>query len=104
MDVQSNEGEMPEDNVFQTAITMPCRLGLHLRTAGRFLKFAGQFESDIRIRKGTIEADGKSIIGLLMLGACYGAVLHIETRGIDAAKAAREIDLYFENTDNCDED
>lgn len=50
-------------------VTMPCRLGLHLRTAALFVHFANKFESKIRIQKNETIVDGKSILGLLTLGA-----------------------------------
>jgi phosphocarrier protein len=84
-----------------TLVRMPCRLGLHARTAAMFLRFVSRFESEIRIRKGAVEADGKSILGLLMLGACWGCPLHIEVEGSDADTAIREIENYFRNDEHC---
>lgn len=90
--------------VRSTTVRMPCRLGLHARTAARFLDFAKYFVSEIRVRAGVVQADGKSILGLLMLGACWGCTLQIEAEGPDAVEAIRQIELYFSTDEHCADD
>lgn len=50
-------------------ITMPGRLGFHLRVVAGFVKCVRGFRSSICIRKGKVLANGKSVLGLLVLGA-----------------------------------
>ena len=85
-------------------VRMPCRLGLHARTAARFLSFVKPFQSDIRIRLGSVEVDGKSILGLIMLGAGWGCLLQIEAEGCDAEEAIRQIGQYFSTDEHCADD
>ena len=47
--------------------------GLHARPAALFVQVANKFESRITIRHGKEEVNGKSIMGILMLGAEKGA-------------------------------
>ena len=58
--------------------------GLHLRGAGKFVKLANTFQSDVRVHcKGAI-ANGKSVLSLLCLAAECGTMLAIEAEGYDA--------------------
>ena len=89
--------------VRSTEVTMPCRLGLHARTATRFIYFARQFRSRIRIIKGELAVDGKSILGLLALGASWKSRLRVEAQGEDAEKAIQGIEAYFLMAENCED-
>ena len=62
-------------------ITMPTHLGFHLRVVARFVRCARRFKSIIRVRKGKVTADGKNIIGLMLLAAAWKSKLHIEAEG-----------------------
>lgn len=63
------------------------KLGLHARAAARFVSVASRFASEIRVKRGSKEVNGKSIMGLMMLAACYGTELLILARGSDASEA-----------------
>ncbi len=84
-----------------TVITMPCQLGLHARVAARFIHFVQQFRSNIRIQKGRLEVDGKSILGLLLLGASWKSRLRIKAEGDDADSAIAQIESYFLTPEHC---
>lgn len=62
-------------------------LGMHARPAAEFVKLAGRFKSAISIRRGELEVNGKSIMGVMMLAAECGSSVHIRTEGDDAAEA-----------------
>ncbi|QEH32276.1 Phosphocarrier protein HPr [Aquisphaera giovannonii] len=62
-------------------------LGLHLRVAARFAAMARRFAAEVRVRLDGAEADGKSVLDLMCLGAACGAVLELEARGEDAEAA-----------------
>lgn len=62
-------------------------LGLHARAAARFVRLAAQFTATVRVAKGARELDGKSILGLLLLGASRGSEITIRTDGADAEAA-----------------
>ena len=96
--------DLTERMIRRTEIIMPCRLGLHARTSAKFIFFTRQFDSEIRIRKGKHVADGKSILGILCLGASWKSKLLIEAVGLDADQAIERIKLYFQNHDHCDDD
>jgi phosphocarrier protein HPr len=68
-------------------LTISNRLGLHARPAAKLVQTASRFECDIKIRRGDLTVDGKSIMGVLFLGAALGVEIEIEARGPDAAEA-----------------
>lgn len=67
--------------------TVTNKLGIHARPAAQFVKTASQFSCDIQVEKDEEQADGKSIMGLMMLAAGHGSVLIISTDGDDADEA-----------------
>jgi phosphocarrier protein len=67
--------------------TVTNKLGIHARPAAQFVKTASQFSCDIQVEKDDEQADGKSIMGLMMLAAGHGSVLVITTEGEDAEDA-----------------
>ena len=76
-------------------ITMNWPLGFHLRPVMRFVKYARQFHSAIRLRKGIVTANGKNILGLLILAVAWKSKLHIEAEGDDAEQAIEGIKAFF---------
>jgi phosphocarrier protein len=61
--------------------------GLHARAAARFVKTAGQFDADVRVRKNGTEVSGRSIMGLMMLAAAPGTVVELAATGTQAEAA-----------------
>ncbi len=71
------------------------KLGLHARAASKFVKLASRFESTILLRKGEREANGKSIMGVMMLAASQGTVLNLVVEGADEAAAMEALDALI---------
>jgi phosphocarrier protein HPr len=67
------------------------RQGLHARPAALFVQTACKFDSSIRIGKDDDLVDGKSIMGILSLGAEYGNKIKIIIEGDDAHEACAEL-------------
>lgn len=67
------------------------RIGLHARPAAIFVKKSRDFESEITLQKGTQEANGKSIIGIMALGAHQGDEITIIAKGLDEDVAVVEL-------------
>ncbi len=62
-------------------------LGIHLRVAGRFVRLAQAFQSEVNVYCKGIIANGKSILGLLSLAAECGTMLAVEAQGTVAEDA-----------------
>ena len=66
--------------------------GLHARATANFVKVADTFRSEIFVtNKDGLRVSGKSIMGLLMLGAPLGSTLTLEAIVNDAEKALKTL-------------
>ncbi|MBI3293086.1 MAG: HPr family phosphocarrier protein [Elusimicrobia bacterium] len=72
------------------------RLGLHARPAALFVQLANRFQSQVRVAKDTREADGKSIMGLLMLAAEQGCQVLVTAAGKDEVEAMEALAALIE--------
>jgi phosphocarrier protein HPr len=75
----------------ERSVQIANRNGLHARPAAEIVKAAARFKSDITIRRDDLEVNGKSIMGVMMLAAEYGATLLVRADGPDAAEAVDAI-------------
>lgn len=73
------------------------RIGLHARPAAIFVKKARNYDSEIIIKKGIQEANGKSIISIMALGAMKGDELILLTKGSDEDKSIAELSALLES-------
>lgn len=68
--------------------------GLHARPAAIFVRVANKFSSEIEIESQGKKVNGKSIIGIMSLGAFHGEKIAITARGTDSSDAlAALVDL-----------
>ena len=63
------------------------RYGLHARPATDFAQAAAGFESNVTVKYDDEEADGKSVMELMMLAATQGTEIEIMCSGPDAQDA-----------------
>lgn len=71
--------------------------GLHARPAALFVQIANKFDAHIRVKRNKETVNGKSIMGILMLGAEKGSSIVIEAEGSDAALAILELEKLLSN-------
>ena len=74
-------------------------IGIHSRPAAAFVKTANKYRSDISVTYGDKWADGKSILGLLVLEVLTGTSIVVEIVGEDAEAAADAIQKLIEDGD-----
>ena len=70
--------------------------GLHARPAMRFVDAANAFGADIVVRSESDTVDGKSVMGMITLGATQGTRLTIEASGDDAPAAVESLKRLFD--------
>ena len=88
---------MPERSDLVTRdVEIKNKLGLHARAAAKLVHTAARFKSDIKIRKGDEEVDGKSILGILLLAAGRGSVITLKADGEDEREALDAIEKLIE--------
>lgn len=78
--------------LLQKRVVIKNKLGLHARPAALFVQIANKFDSDITVKKGTKEVNGKSIMGILMLAAGKGSGVDLRIEGNDAHQAMAELE------------
>ncbi|RKX80251.1 MAG: phosphocarrier protein HPr [Spirochaetes bacterium] len=77
-------------------ITIKNRAGIHARPAAMIVQLANKFESDIYFEKDNDRINGKSIMGIITLGAGYNTTLKIIAEGTDEEEALASIAKLFE--------
>jgi phosphocarrier protein HPr len=75
----------------ETTFTLPAGVDLHARPAAEFVKTALRFDSRIAVTAEAGEADAKSILSVLALGAKGGTALRVRAEGDDAAVAVEAL-------------
>jgi len=80
-------------------IVVSNKLGLHARPAMQFVDVANGFSSDIKVTKfgdEPGEADGKSVMQMIILAATEGTRMRIDAEGADADQAVKSLAELFE--------
>ena len=77
--------------MIERSVQIVNRNGLHARPAAEVVKAAAKFKSEITIVRDDLEVNGKSIMGVMMLAAEFGATLTIRANGPDAPQAVDAI-------------
>lgn len=67
------------------------KTGLHARPAALFVKEATKYSSDIQIIKDDKTYNGKSIMGILSMGAANGDTIRIQVDGVDGEIAINNL-------------
>jgi phosphocarrier protein len=69
--------------------------GLHLSAAAQVVKTAAKFECNVWLSKDGVEADAKSIMGILTLAASMGSEVLVKADGPGEEDAVRAIVALF---------
>ena len=77
-------------------VTIKNRAGIHARPAALIVQTANQFESQVFLEKDDNRINGKSIMGVITLGAGYNTTVTIIAIGSDEAAAAEAMIALFE--------
>ena len=73
------------------------RAGIHARPAALIVKVANQFNAEVFMEKDRMKINGKSIMGIITLGATHKSRLTISVEGPDEEEAASAIKQLFLN-------
>ena len=76
---------------FSREVTVPNKYGIHARPATKIVEVSNSFSADITIVKDGEQVNGKSVIGIMTLGAEQGVSLTIKAAGEEAEKAVDSI-------------
>ncbi len=78
-------------------VTVKNRAGIHARPAALIVKTANSFNASLYIEKDSMRINGKSIMGIITLGASYKTQLRVIAEGDDEMQAAEAIEQLFIN-------
>jgi phosphocarrier protein len=67
------------------------KLGLHARASALFVKTASKFTSEVKLARESVEVNGKSIMGIMMLAAAKGTKIRLTVEGADEDEAMQTI-------------
>ncbi|MCK6554265.1 HPr family phosphocarrier protein [Candidatus Binatia bacterium] len=78
------------------------KLGLHARAAAQVVQAVLPFEAAVELSRDGTTVDGRSILGVMSLGADIGTWLDVTCSGPDAAAALAAVEALFEQKFNED--
>jgi phosphocarrier protein HPr len=87
-------------SVERKTVIVKNKQGLHARPAALFVQVANKFDSRVTVIYNNEKVNGKSIMGILMLGAEQGTEIIIEADGKDAQEVLAELEKVV----NCEEE
>jgi phosphocarrier protein len=73
------------------------RAGIHARPAASIVKVANQFDSELYLEKDSMRINGKSIMGIITLGATHQSTIIMTCEGPDEQQMAHAVEQLFEN-------
>ena len=78
-------------------VTIRNRAGIHARPAALIVQTANQYQAQVFFEKDSNRINGKSIMGIITLGATYNSTLTLITDGDDETEALEAIVRLFES-------
>ena len=78
---------MPTSSEVERVVTLPAGVDLHARPAAQLVRMAAGFSAEITVAVNGREANAKSLLDVLALGATAGTPLRLVASGQDAAVA-----------------
>jgi phosphocarrier protein len=76
-------------------ITVMNRQGLHARPAALFVQIASKYDAKVTVKKNEESVNGKSIMGVLMLGAEYQTKITVIADGDDAEAVIKDLEEFL---------
>ena len=81
--------DVEEDQTIHGVFIVRNDRGLHTRPATELVKCSSKFRSHITLNYKGMEVNGKSLLGILVLAAEYGAKIEVIATGTDADEVVR---------------
>ena len=88
-------GEMQD--LLEKTLTIPEGLGLHARVATMMVKAMQNYTSSVTLIKDDVEANARSVLGLLLLAAAPGSRIVVRAEGPDSREAMEAITRIIEH-------
>ena len=72
------------------------KMGIHARPAAMIVRITNKFKAEVFVKKDEEQVNGKSIMGLMMLGASQGTDIEVDAEGEDAAEVLDAIEALID--------
>jgi phosphocarrier protein len=82
--------------MYEKTVKVINRAGIHARPAALIVQEAKDFKCEIYLERDTDRINGKSIMGIITLGASHGSVIKLIAEGPDEEEAVEKIAHLFE--------
>jgi phosphocarrier protein len=82
--------------MYEKTVKVINRAGVHARPAALLVQVAKDFKCDIFFERDTDRINGKSIMGIITLGAAYGSEIKIIADGPDEQEAVDALIHLFQ--------
>ena len=100
-----NVGEDPDecppapvpDGAFARDLLIVNKKGLHARASAKFVQTVERFDADVTVTRCGETVGGRSIMGLLILGAAQGTTITVVAQGEDAEDCLGALSSLVEN-------
>jgi phosphocarrier protein HPr len=86
-----------EKEFLQQTVIVGNEYGLHARVATSIAKALRNHSCDVLVMKDGVQADGRSVLDLLLLAATPGSEIIVQASGPDAEAAVKEISRLVQN-------
>ncbi len=83
--------------MIETQLVVKNKVGLHARPASLFVQTANKYKCSLKLTLADREANAKSILKVLTLGADQGAVITLRAEGEDEAQAVTALAALVES-------
>jgi phosphocarrier protein len=88
--------EIPEGALFRELLIVN-KKGLHARASAKFVQTVERFDAAVTVTRCGETVGGRSIMGLLTLGAAKGTTITVTAKGHDAEDSLSAITALVEN-------
>ncbi|MDR2314013.1 MAG: HPr family phosphocarrier protein [Spirochaetaceae bacterium] len=82
--------------MYEKTVKVINRAGIHARPAALLVQTAKDFKSDIYLERDNDKINGKSIMGIITLGAAHGSEIRLIAEGDDEKAAVEALARLFE--------
>jgi|SRR6516165_4402786 phosphocarrier protein len=82
-----NEPDGPKAKTARAIAMIVNKRGLHARASAKFVETVARYACEVTVTKGENTVSGRSIMGLMMLGASMGSTIELTAEGKEAEAA-----------------
>lgn len=81
--------------MIRDSLEVVCPSGLHARSAKNLVELVEEYKSNVCLRHDGVEADGDSIMEVMMLAGSPGTQIEVEVEGSDEDELHAELVDFF---------